>query len=442
MSVWNAPVKSAPLNAVISLPPSKSLTARALVLALLAEEPTLITNPLHCRDTDLMIAGIQEFGAQVEKQAGGLLITPPAQLSPQTGLIECGLAGTVMRFLTPVALLSGQPVHFQGDDAATARPMQGLLDALTKLGAKFSDMPKPGHLPFTISGQLIASEQLQHLQIDSSASSQYVSALLLVSPALPFELQIEVDSVLPSIRHVEMTVAEVNACGGQIENLGGESGDWNTRQIRHLWRCRPAHLRGGERRIEPDLTNAGPFLAAAMICGGQVSIPHWPAKTFQPGDVWRQLLTPMGARIYRAPEGSLVCQGSGVIGGTQCDLEAVGELTPTLAGLCTLAVEPSKLTGIGHLRGHETDRLNALETEIKRLGGKAKSTETTLRISPAPLHGDLVQTYGDHRMAMFAALIGLKVPGVQIEDIECVSKTFPDFAATWEAMLAGADGAA
>lgn len=442
MSVWNAPVKSTPLNAVISLPPSKSLTARALVLALLAEEPTLLTNPLRCRDTELMIAGIQEFGAQVDEQAGGLLITPPAKLTPQTGIIECGLAGTVMRFLTPVALLSGRPVRFQGDEAAGARPMKGLLDALTKLGAQFSDMPKPGHLPFTISGQLNASEQLQQLQVDASSSSQFVSALLLISPALPFELQIEVDSVLPSIRHVEMTVAEVNACGGQIENLGGETGDWNTRQIRHLWRCRPACLRGGERHIEPDLTNAGPFLAAAMICGGQVSIPHWPATTFQAGDAWRQLLTPMGARIYRSPEGSLVCQGNGVIGGTQCDLEAIGELTPTLAALCTLAVEPSKLTGIGHLRGHETDRLTALETEIKRLGGKAKASETTLRISPSPLHGDLVQTYADHRMAMFAALIGLQVPGVRIADIKCVAKTFPDFTATWETMLAGANGSA
>ncbi|MDU6681018.1 MAG: 3-phosphoshikimate 1-carboxyvinyltransferase [Varibaculum cambriense] len=442
MSVWNAPVKSTPLNAVISLPPSKSLTARALVLALLAEEPTLLTNPLRCRDTELMIAGIQEFGAQVDEQAGGLLITPPAKLTPQTGIIECGLAGTVMRFLTPVALLSGRPVRFQGDEAAGARPMKGLLDALTKLGAQFSDIPKPGHLPFTISGQLNASEQLQQLQVDASSSSQFVSALLLISPALPFELQIEVDSVLPSIRHVEMTVAEVNACGGQIENLGGETGDWNTRQIRHLWRCRPACLRGGERHIEPDLTNAGPFLAAAMICGGQVSIPHWPAKTFQAGDAWRQLLTPMGARIYRSPEGSLVCQGNGVIGGTQCDLEAIGELTPTLAALCTLAVEPSKLTGIGHLRGHETDRLTALETEIKRLGGKAKASETTLRISPSPLHGDLVQTYADHRMAMFAALIGLQVPGVRIADIKCVAKTFPDFTATWETMLAGANGSA
>lgn len=442
MSVWNAPVKSTPLNAVISLPPSKSLTARALVLALLAEEPTLLTNPLRCRDTELMIAGIQEFGAQVDEQAGGLLITPPAKLTPQTGIIECGLAGTVMRFLTPVALLSGRPVRFQGDEAAGARPMKGLLDALTKLGAQFSDMPKPGHLPFTISGQLNASEQLQQLQVDASSSSQFVSALLLISPALPFELQIEVDSVLPSIRHVEMTVAEVNACGGQIENLGGETRDWNTRQIRHLWRCRPACLRGGERHIEPDLTNAGPFLAAAMICGGQVSIPHWPAKTFQAGDAWRQLLTPMGARIYRSPEGSLVCQGNGVIGGTQCDLEAIGELTPTLAALCTLAVEPSKLTGIGHLRGHETDRLTALETEIKRLGGKAKASETTLRISPSPLHGDLVQTYADHRMAMFAALIGLQVPGVRIADIKCVGKTFPDFTATWETMLAGANGSA
>lgn len=442
MSVWNAPVNSVPLNAVISLPPSKSLTARALVLALLAKEPTFIANPLRCRDTELMVAGIKEFGAQVEELSGGLLISPPATLSPQTGIVECGLAGTVMRFLPPVALLSGQPVRFQGDEAASARPMKGLLDALTQLGAKFSDMPKPGHLPFTISGQVTAGDQLQHLQVDASASSQFVSALLLISPALPFELQIEVDSVLPSIRHVEMTVAEVNACGGEIENIGGASGDWNTRQIRHLWRCKPGNLRGGERHIEPDLTNAGPFLAAALICGGQVSIPDWPAKTFQAGDAWRQLLTPMGARIYRSAEGTLVCQGSGVIGGTQCDLEAVGELTPTLAALCALAVEPSKITGIGHLRGHETDRLLALETEIKRLGGKAKSTETTLNISPGLLHAGVVQTYGDHRMAMFAALIGLRVPGVQVEDMECVSKTFPDFTTTWNAMLAGADGSA
>lgn len=442
MTIWNAPVGNRPLNAVISLPPSKSLTARSLVLALLAKEPTFIANPLHCRDTDLMIAGIKEFGAQVTEQSGGILVTPPAKLTPQTGVVECGLAGTVMRFLAPVALLSGQPVRFQGDEAASARPMQGLLDALAQLGAQFSDMPKPGHLPFTISGQITPSDQLKQLKINAAASSQFVSALLLVSPALPFEMQIEVDSVLPSIRHVEMTIAEVNACGGEIENLGGETGDWNTRQIRHLWRCKPASLRGGERIIEPDLTNAGPFLAAAMICGGQVSIPHWPAKTFQAGDAWRQLLTPMGARIYRTPEGSLVCQGRGVIGGTRSDLEALGELTPTLAALCALAVEPSKLTGIGHLRGHETDRLSALETEINRLGGKAHARENSLAISPAPLHTALVKTYVDHRMAMFAALIGLQVPGVQVADIECVGKTFPNFTATWEAMLAGANDAA
>lgn len=442
MTIWNAPAQNKPLDAIISLPPSKSLTARALVLALLANEPTFLTNPLRCRDTELMIAGIKEFGAQVEDQSGGILITPPAKPCPQTGVIECGLAGTVMRFLAPVALLSGKPVRFQGDAAASARPMKGLLDALTQLGAEITDMPVPGHLPFTISGKVTLSDQLQQVKIDASASSQFVSALLLVSAALPFEMQIEVDSVLPSIRHVEMTVAEVNALGGAIENIGGESGDWNTRQLRHLWRCKPAQLSGGEQTIEPDLTNAGPFLGAALVCGGQVSIPNWPEKTFQPGDAWRQLLSPMGARIYRTPEGTLVCQGQGVIGGTRSDLEALGELTPTLAALCALAVSPSKLTGIGHLRGHETDRLHALETEINRLGGKAHAGENSLTISPTPLHGDLVKTYADHRMAMFAALIGLQVSGVQIADIECVSKTFPDFTATWEAMLAGANGLA
>ncbi|WP_122820451.1 3-phosphoshikimate 1-carboxyvinyltransferase [Varibaculum vaginae] len=442
MTIWNAPVGHKPINAEISLPPSKSLTARALVLSLLAKEPTFITNPLQCRDTDLMLAGIKEFGARVQEQSGGILITPPDSLNPQTGVIECGLAGTVMRFLAPVALLSGHPIHFQGDAAAGDRPMQGLLDALTQLGAKITDMPSPGHLPFTIEGKLTPSDQLQKVNLDAASSSQFVSALLLISPALPFELQIEVNSTLPSIRHVEMTVAEVNACGGAVENIGGESGDWNTRQLHHLWRCKPASLRGGKRSIEPDLTNAGPFLAAAMICGGQVNIPDWPAKTFQAGDAWRQLLTPMGARIYRTRNGGLVCQGNGIIGGIRSDLEALGELTPTLAALCALAVDPSKLTGIGHLRGHETDRLNALETEINRLGGKAHARENYLEIFPSPLHGDLVETYGDHRMAMFAALIGLRVPGVQIADIECVSKTFPSFTATWETMLAGANGTA
>ena len=442
MTVWTPPLSTQPLNAVVSLPPSKSLTARALVLALLAKDNTFITNPLRCRDTDLMIAGIQEFGASVEEKSGGLLISPPPTISAKTGVIECGLSGTVMRFLAPIALLSGKPVHFQGDKQASTRPMRGLLDALTQLGAKITDAPLPGHLPFTIEGALNDSSQLQQVHLDASDSSQFVSALLLVSPALPFELQIEVDSVLPSIRHVEMTLAQVNACGGKIENISGETGDWDSLQTRHIWRCQPARLCGGEQVIEPDLTNAGPFLGAALACGGQISVPNWPAQTFQAGDAWRYLLSPMGARIYRDSEGTLICQGNGTIGGIQTDLNAIGELTPTLAALCTLAVEPSKLSGIGHLKGHETNRLHALETEINRLGAKAVATETSLQITPGILHGATIETYNDHRMAMFGALIGLRIPDVKIAEIECVTKTFPDFPEIWRAAVAGTNGVA
>ncbi len=198
----------------------------------------------------------------------------------------------------------------------------------------------------------------------------------------------------------------------------------------------PGTIRAVDRNIEPDLSNAAPFLAAAMVTGGRVTIPAWPTDTTQAGAQLREILTQMGAVTELTPTG-LTLTGPDQISGIDINLRDVGELTPVVAAVAALASTPSRLRGIGHLRGHETDRLEALSTEINRLGGKVRAKQNSLRITPAPLHGGQFQTYDDHRMAMAAAVIGLRVPGVQVIDVDTTRKTLPKFTSLWRSMLSG-----
>ncbi|WP_315584524.1 3-phosphoshikimate 1-carboxyvinyltransferase [Actinomyces viscosus] len=451
---WRAPVAAGALDAVVELPGSKSLSARALLLAAVADAPTTLTGLLHSRDTELMIAALSVLGARFEDlDASGtrLRVTPaPLPLHVQAGpdgvgRIEVGLAGTVMRFVPALAALADAPVVLDGDEAARRRPMAPLLDALASLGAEVTYLGEPGFLPVRVGpgdGALLRAESARAV-VDGSASSQFVSALLLLGALLPGGLELTPTGAVPSLTHVAMTVATLRERGVAVDEPSPGAGDGE-----RTWRVHPGRPRGGRVTIEPDLSNAGPFLAAALVAGGRVSVPHWPAATTQAGDAWRELLPRMGGAVTltgsttdSSTDSTLTASGTGRLTGIEADLSDVGELVPTVAALAALAGaqgHASALTGIAHLRGHETDRLAALAAQIRRLGGNAEETADGLIIRPAPLHGAALHSYADHRMATFAAIIGLGVERVTLDDVECTSKTLPGFTGLWEAMLATA----
>jgi len=231
------------------------------------------------------------------------------------------------------------------------------------------------------------------------------------------------------VPHIEMTIEMLRVFGAKVEV---KISDYGKRE----WHVEPGELKGQELIIEPDLSNAAPFMAAAMISGGEITITDWPKKTVQPGDQLRNIFAKMGAKIEFVGA-DLKVSGTGVINGIDIDLHDVGELTPSIAAVAALAHSPSSLRGIGHLRLHETDRLAALATELNALGGDVDEEESALHISPAPLHSGIFHTYDDHRLATAGAMLGLVVNGIQVENIATTKKTLPDFPGAWKAMLNG-----
>jgi 3-phosphoshikimate 1-carboxyvinyltransferase len=419
---WNAPVADGPIDAAVEIPGSKSMTNRALILAALAAEPVRIVRPLRSRDTDLMAAALRALGAEITEDGADWRIVPGELRGPAS--VDTGLAGTVMRFLPPVAALASGEVSVDGDPRARERPMGPIITALRALGASIDDDGR-GALPFTVRGT--GAVNGGEVVIDASGSSQLVSGLLLAAPR--FEKGVEVrheGPPVPSAAHLAMTVEMLRAAGAAVDAQG------------NVWRVAPGPLQGRDWTIEPDLSNAAQFLGAALVTGGRVTVPGWPAETTQPGDALRGLLTAMGAEVSHGPDGLTVRGGRGGFSGLTADLHEVGELTPVLAALCALAGSPSRLTGIAHLRGHETDRLAALVAEINGLGGDANELPDGLEIRPRPLHGGVFRTYDDHRMVMAAALLGLAVPGIEVENPGTVGKTLPNFTRQWASMLAPA----
>ncbi|TFD31151.1 3-phosphoshikimate 1-carboxyvinyltransferase [Cryobacterium cryoconiti] len=424
---WPAPTASGPLSASLSLPGSKSLTNRELVLSALATHPSLLRAPLHSRDTDLMVAALRQLGCVVDEVDGDGEFGPDLQVIPGelvgSTTIDCGLAGTVMRFLPPVAALGLGPTTFDGDAGARRRPMGTTISSLRALGADINDDGR-GALPFTVhgTGALTGGE----ITIDASASSQFVSGLLLAAPSFEQGLHLRHSGErLPSLPHIEMTIATLARRGVTVHSPAvGE------------WVVAPGRINGADIDIEPDLSNAAPFLAAALVAGGSVTITGWPAATTQVGADLADLLPLFGAEVSREGD-RLTVTGTGSIRGVQLDLSTGGELAPTLVALAALADTPSTITGIGHIRHHETDRLAALATEINRLGGAVTELPDGLQIDPQPLQGGPWNTYDDHRMATAGALIGLRVPGVQIENIGTTAKTLPQFTDLWQTLVSG-----
>ena len=418
-SLWRAPLASGPLDAVVEIPGSKSLTNRALVLAALAQARSVVRRPLRARDTLLMVDALRALGTTVEDDRDDWRVTPAPLAGPAS--VDCGLAGTVMRFVPPVAALAIGEVRFDGDPRARERPMGVVLDALRAIGADVDDSGR-GFLPFVIhgTGGLAGGA----VTIDASASSQFVSGLLLAGARYEKGLTVHHDGEpVPSRPHIDMTVAMLRDAAVDVDDT-----ETNT------WRVEPGPIGGLDIVIEPDLSNAAPFLAAALVAGGTVRVPAWPTRTMQAGGRLLELLTWLGGSCRLDRRGLLV-RGTGRVAGIDADLREVGELTPVLAALAALADSPSHLRGVAHLRGHETDRLAALAAELNNLGGNVVETEDGLIIRPRTLRGGVFHTYADHRMAQAGALLGLAVAGVDVEDVATTAKTLPDFARVWVHML-------
>ena len=466
---WPAPLapassEAAGKNALVHIPGSKSLTNRYLLLAALADSPSYLRAPLHSRDSALMIEALRQLGAGIELVPTDSPFGPDVKVTPlnfaqvnsaqpQSVSIECGLAGTVMRFVPALAALLPGEFAFDGDPHARQRPMGPVLEGLRQLGVQVECEQGENALPFVLRSPGLASAEgvleAPVVRIDASTSSQFVSALLLMAPRLPQGMVlVHEGSSVPSIPHIQMTVEALRQMGVQVqEHYPSQSNEAEGGEYR--WTVHPGSFPGFEMTIEPDLSNAGPFLAAAVVTGESVTIPHWPAPaadssagTTQVGDMWRELLPALGARVNYA-EGHLTVTGPAQLpeGDFSFDLSAGGELAPTMAAACAFVKGRVELSGIAHLRGHETDRLAALAAEINRLGGSAHDTADSLVIeAPIPAAAEaaqvLARTYDDHRMATFAAIIGLRRPNVVVQNVATVAKTMPEFTAMWEDMLA------
>lgn len=433
--LWPAPQVTGQLRWTQRVPGSKSMTNRALVLAALADGPSQLIGALCSRDTDLMAAALSGLGAKIrgsEQYTGSdstTLSVEPGQL--HGGTVDCGLAGTVMRFVPPVAATTPAGCHivFDGDAQARRRPMREILQALRALGVAVDG----AGLPCTVHG---GGARGGKVTIDASGSSQFVSGLLLSAPRFTEGIQVHHQGPqLPSVPHIDMTVSMLRAAGADVKVAADG----------HTWRVAPGKLQGRTWVIEPDLSNAAPFLAAAAVSGGTVLVVGWPRSTDQPGDRMREILAAMGAqvRFVRSDDPdhdqdlSVTGPEAGTLTGIDINMRDIGELAPTVSALAALATTPSRLTGIAHLRGHETDRLKALSCELTGLGGNCVETPDGLEIEPAALHGGVWHSYADHRMATAGAILGLRVGGVFVEDIQTTAKTLPGFQLMWQAMVDG-----
>ena len=418
---WPAPFRGrTPVHAQVRIPGSKSVTNRALILASLATSPSTIRKPLISRDSELMSAGLSALGISITGSDEALQITPAPLRGPAR--VDVGNAGTVMRFLPPLAAFAQGDISFDGDPRSYERPLGPVIKALEELGIEIEHGGRYS-LPMVIKAR--GKVKGGALTIDASASSQFLSALLLVAPSMEEGITVtHRGGALPSMPHIEMTVAMLRDFGADV----------TVDPAAQKWSVKAGALHGKDLVIEPDLSNASPFLSIAMVCGGSITISDWPRATTQPGDQLRDIFTQMGATVELNDDG-LTLTGGSSIHGIDIDLHDVGELTPSIAALASLADSPSHLRGIGHLRLHETDRLAALTREINSLGGNVVEEETALHITPAPLHAGVFHTYEDHRLATAGAVIGLVTPGIEVENVATTRKTLPDFPGLWNSLV-------
>jgi 3-phosphoshikimate 1-carboxyvinyltransferase len=428
---WRAPVAQGPVRATLRLPGSKSITNRALILAALSDSPSVVRGVLKARDTSLAIGALHALGCTIHSRGTDVGFQPGAPAAGTAVSVDVGNAGTVMRFLPAVAALTPAAVAFDGDPRARERPVGALLSALRSLGVSIEDGGR-GALPFTVHGT--GSVQGGPVTLDASGSSQLVSGLLLAAPRFTDGVDVRHSGPpVPSLPHIEMTVRMLRDAGASVEVGAGARPDH--------WVVRPGRLNLGDFTVEPDLSNAGPFLAAALVTGGSVTIRDWPLVSLQAADAILDVITQLGGSVSRDDSG-LTVTGSGVINGIDADLRDIPELCLPLTSVAALASGASTFTGVGHTRAQETDRLAAIAKEINALGGDVTEMPDGLSVTPRPLRvpaGHAFESYDDHRMVMAGAVLGLGVPGIEVLNVATVGKTFPDFTTLWENLVRGDD---
>ena len=424
--LWPAPFRGKkPVEVRVVIPGSKSVTNRALILAAQADGTSKLRRPLVSRDSELMMGGLKALGLSITEteENGDLVFNVTGGALKGPAKIDVGNAGTVMRFLPPLAALADGEISFDGDPRSHERPLGPVIKALEELGISI-DHDGRYSLPLTMKNLNGGKVRGGEIEIDASASSQFLSALLLIAPSTELGITAKhVGGALPSMPHIEMTVQMLRDFGAAV----------TVDKKANTWRVEPGKLKAQDLVIEPDLSNAAPFMSIAMVCGGSVTIADWPKETTQPGDQLRDIFSKMGAKVEFVSDGLKITGGA--IHGIDVDLHDVGELTPAIAALCALADSPSYLKGIGHLRLHETDRLAALRAEINGLGGDVTEEPTALIINPKPLHAGVFHTYEDHRLATSGATIGLVVEGIEVENIATTRKTITDFPGLWSSLL-------
>ena len=418
MTLPAAPARSGPLQATIVVPGSKSATARGYLLAALADAPSVLTGVLDARDTRLMRAALQTLGADFTPLGpDAVRVTPPAAFT--AGPVDVGLAGTIMRFVPPLAALAAGDSSFDGDAEARVRPIAPLLDGLTQAGVRIDH---PEALPFTVHGT--GAVRGGAVAIDASGSSQFISGLLLAGARFDEGLDLShTGATLPSRPHIGLTMAMLRERGVRVEAVDGND----------RWLVEPGPIGALDTTIEPDLINAATFLATPLVVGGSVTTA-WPEHTVQAADTILEVLTALGAQVTRSP-GHVTVTGTGRINGADLDLSAASELTCIATALLAVADAPGSIRGVAHVRGHETDRLAALQTELNELGGRVEQTPDGLTVRPAPLSAGVFHTYADHRMAHAGALLSLAVAGVTLDDLRCTTKTLPDFPGLWVTLV-------
>ncbi|MSS45395.1 3-phosphoshikimate 1-carboxyvinyltransferase [Cutibacterium sp. WCA-380-WT-3A] len=420
--LWTAPRANHRLAGRVVIPGSKSQTNRALVLAALSDGPSVLDGVLSSRDSDLMSAGLRRLGVNI-RVIGPSSVQVVPHLAHPTDPIDCGLAGTVMRFLPAVAALVPGTTRFVGDEQASRRPIKPVLDGLRQLGVDVDS----DQLPFSLNSPACLGGP--EVTIDSAASSQFISALLLVAARFPQGIDLRHDGTsVPSAPHIAMTCAMLADRGVTV--MSDEPCHW----VVH-----PGPIHALDDVIEPDLTNAAVFLAAALVVGGTVTVPGWPVNNTQPGAQFIEIATAMGATASHT-DGDMTLTAPGWQGlqPIDVDLHEASELTPVVAAVASVAHGRSRIRGVAHIRGHETDRLAALEQELTNRGVEIHQTDDGLDIAgrgAAILHGGTFRCYADHRMAHAGAILGLVIDGIDLDDIGCTSKTMPTFPQMWADLI-------
>lgn len=417
-----------PLDADVVVPGSKSLTNRALLLAALAEGTSTLHGALVADDTEAMAGAMNAIGARVRLDAEACTVTGiGGRLEPGPIEIDARLSGTTARFVLPVLTLGPGPYVLDGDQPLRDRPLGPSIEALRRLGAEVDDSDRPGHLPVVVRAGATRGDGVG---VDGSLSSQFTSGLLLAAAAMPDGLAVDLLGPVVSRPYLDMTLAVLRSFGVDAGSDGG----------RRLW-VRPGGLTAGVHRIEPDASGASYFLAAAAICGGRVRVADLGSESVQ-GDVGlARVLGAMGAEVEQRSDSTEV-RGTGRLHGVEVDLTDMPDMAQTVAAVAVFADGPTTVRGAEVIRGHETDRIAAVVTELRRCGIDAEEHSDGFTIHPGVPRPARIETYRDHRMAMSFALIGLGAPGIEIVDPGCVAKTFPDFFDRLEALrlTAGAKG--